>query len=313
MSSRLAFALLAGLALAATPTHAQNGIKYRVSMKMEMMGMSMPGQTHEVCSPPGGSSQQMIPVDKNCQISNYRSSCNRTTFDYSCTGADAMSGSGEFTVLGPDAYRGRMTASVEGQQMTMTFDGQKIGTCNAGEVPAAVRQAQAQMAQSCQQMLAGKPGELVLMHESFVGPRAMCAAQKTPYCSKVTQASQDLGVLLELHRMETAAGAAMAGRGQWQAYQACGLPRATVVSRACAKAQQAGDYTFIGALCPTLIAASCPKADANRHPDFIIDHCSARATQIASTCTARAFTADVASPNAGFCNRYAARRLQRRN
>lgn len=311
MRASFLFASSIALALLSPGAQAQSGIKYQVTMKMEMMGMAMPMPPQDVCAPAGGS-ERMIPMQDDCQVSNYRSSGSRSTWDFRCTGDQPMSGTGEFTQQGADGYQGRITGTVEGEPMTMSFEGRKVGVCDAGELSAAMRQGQEQIGETCRNMVADKPSTLLLLHQQFIGANAMCAAHRNTFCAKVTQASGDLDTILRQQQTEARSGGAL-GTSQWQTYQACGLTRATVVGRACDKAQATAHYAFIGALCPDRIARACTSVDPNRHPDFVIDHCGARAAQIAGTCTSRAFTASVAAPNAAFCNRYSARRLQQRN
>lgn len=124
------------VALSATPAAAEPGSKFRVTMQMEMPGMpmQMPAQTHEVCGPkPSTTNMQpnpdMVPRDSHCQIKNFKVNGNRSSFDMVCTGPGAMSGHGEWEVLGPDRYRGRIDVDVQGQKMVMKHEGQRIGDC----------------------------------------------------------------------------------------------------------------------------------------------------------------------------------------
>lgn len=309
-------ALGASLLALGASSQAGSGSRFRVTSKMEMAGFSMPGQTHEVCGPKDGSAQSLVPKQDNCRVENYRASGNKVTFDMICTGKDAMTGSGELEMLGAAGYRGKMRATVEGQQMLMSFEGKRIGDCNyATESPKA--KADAMIGKSCADMLAQPGAALIGAGSMFIGPQAMCAAKKPAFCAKVTPLANDLTFLRSQKQLDELAakqGTDMQGQTAWDALAGCGLPRATVVAKACAKADAANDYDFIGDMCPTLIAGTCSKADPNRAPDFLITHCAARADGIAKQhCTSRSFTAGFEGPYGAFCNRYAARRLNQRN
>lgn len=297
-------------------SQAGTGSRFRVTSKMEMAGFSMPGQTNEVCGPKNGNAQSLVPKQDNCRVENYRASGNKVTYNMVCTGKDATTGRGEFEMLGPDAYRGKMVANVEGETMTMSFEGRRIGDCNyATESPQA--KVNAMLGKSCGEILVAPAQQLVAMSHMFAGANAMCAAKEPAYCSKVTPLANDLKFLREQQQVEdlqVKQGLNQPGYSQWDAFAACGLPRATVTAKACAKAESVGDLDFIGALCPDRIARVCASADANKYPDFVIDHCGARADALAKQhCTSRAFTAGFEGPYSAFCNRYAAKRLDQRN
>lgn len=309
-------ALGASLVALGASSQAGSGSRFRVTSKMEMAGFSMPGQTHEVCGPKNGNAQSLVPKQDNCRVENYRASGNKVNFDMVCTGKDAMTGSGELEMLGADGYRGKMRATVEGQQMLMSFEGKRIGDCNyATESPKA--KADAMIGKSCAEMLAQPAAAVISGGSMFVGPEAMCAAKKPQFCSKITPLSSDLAFLRsnkQLEDLSAQQGASMQGRNVWESFAGCGLPRATVISKACAKADASNDYDFIGDMCPTLIAGACSKADPNRAADFLIDRCAARADGLAKQhCTSRSFTAGFEGPYGAFCNRYAAKRLNQRN
>lgn len=307
--------VLAFLGLALAPllawSQAGTGTKFRVTSKMEMAGFSMPGQTSEVCGPKDGGAQSLVPKQDNCRVENYRASGSKITYDMVCTGKDAMSGRGEFEMLGGGAYRGKMVATMEGETMTMSFEGKRIGDCNyATESPAA--KAQQMLGKTCGEILANDGRTLIHSSQMF-GPGSMCASKKAAYCAKVTPLAGDLGYLRQQQQME-AAQKMPAGYSQWDAYAVCGLPRVTVLAKACTRAEAAGDYDFIGALCPDRIALSCTKAEPNRDARFLVEFCSERAATLAKQhCTARSFTAGFEGPYAAFCNRYAAKRLDQRN
>ena len=143
----LAAALLCtSLAAAAAP---DTGDRYRVTTTMKMAGMSMPGSSTEVCTAREQPvSAQSIPKDKNCDVQNFRIDGAKASYHIVCTGKNAMTGDGEMETL-PGGFRGSIRAQVEGQQMTMSYEGKRIGGCDfATESPEA--QGKAITAQVCE-------------------------------------------------------------------------------------------------------------------------------------------------------------------
>ena len=128
------FAALASLGLLAfTPTGLADeppGVLWETTsqMVMEGMPMQMPMQRLKLCTPrvwtrpPEGG-------DKSCKNSNYRVVGNKATWDVVCTGEMAMTGTGEMTFEGTDAYSGKVTFTSDMMSMTVNLTGKKIGTC----------------------------------------------------------------------------------------------------------------------------------------------------------------------------------------
>ena len=72
--------------------------------------------------PPGG--------DPTCVNSDFQQVGNKVTWTMQCSGQMPMTGTGEITFEGDDAYTGVITATAEGMNMTINLSGKKIGTCN---------------------------------------------------------------------------------------------------------------------------------------------------------------------------------------
>ena len=266
-----------------------SGIKYRVTNKMEMEGMpfAMPAQTSEVCGPKNESADSLVPRQDNCRVLDYKVAGNKSSFRMVCTGKDAMTGTGEFEMLGAQGYRGKMTMNADGEQMVFRFDGKRLGDCDyAKEGPQA--KVNAMMAKSCSQILLEPATSLIVASSQFVVAGSMCAPQKSVYCRKISPLSSDLKFLREQERVEAAIrkqGGKMPG--QWEAFQGCGLSR---------------------------IAATCERADPRKGAKFLVDYCPTRAGQIAAQqCAGRGYTALSGSVYADFCNAYAGARLEERN
>lgn len=293
-----------------------SGVKYRVSSKMEMVGMpfAMPAHTTEVCGPKNAAAESLVPRQDNCSVLDYRVTGNKANFRVVCTGKDAMTGAGEFEMLGANGYRGKMTMAADGEQMVMNFDGKRLGDCDYGkEGPQA--KANEMMAKSCGEMLKESGAGLILVGAQFTAAGGMCLPQKAPYCRKLTPLANDLKLLRETEASQAAIrqqGGVMAS--QWDSFQGCGLSRTNILAKNCAKADSVGDYDFISALCPERLAAACSHADPGKGAAFLVNHCPARAELLAAEqCAGRGYTALSSSPYRDFCNAYAGARLQQRN
>ena len=290
-----------------------SGIRYQVTSKMEMTGMpfAMPAQTSEVCGPKNAAAESLVPKQKNCTVSDYRVSGNRSSFRMECTGKDAMTGTGEFEMLGANGYRGKMTMDTEGQQMVMNFEGKRLGDCDyAKEGPQA--KADAMMAKSCGEMLQESGVGLLSIGEQFTAPNRMCTTQKAAYCKKVAPMADDLKAVLAKDAMEASIRKqGVTQPSQWDTFQACGMSRASILAKDCAKAESVGNYDFIGTLCPDRLAAACGRVDPIKEVDFVIGKCPARAAEVAAAqCGGRDYTALNASPYRNFCNAFAGDRLE---
>lgn len=293
-----------------------SGVKYRVSSKMEMVGMpfAMPAQTTEVCGPKNAPAESLVPRQDNCRVLDYRVTGNKSSFRMVCTGKDAMTGTGEFEMLGANGYRGKMTMTTDGEQMIMNFDGKRLGDCDyAKEGPQA--KVNEMLAKSCGEMLKESGATLITVGTQFTASGGVCLPQKSAYCRKLTPLAGDLKLLREMEANQVAVrqqGGVMPG--QWDSFQGCGMSRTSILAKNCAKADSIGDYDFISALCPERLAAACTRADPGKGARFLVNHCPARAEQLAAEhCAGRGYTALSSSPYRDFCNAYAGSKLQERN
>jgi hypothetical protein len=119
----LAAAACAGLAAAAM---AATGEQWEYTQTMEMGGMKMPMPPMKVCTRPG--KDVVPPADKRCQLTDLRTSGDRTQWKVVCTGPNAMEGSGEATRKGDRLDAVMHMKSKEGE-MTMTSLGRRLGPC----------------------------------------------------------------------------------------------------------------------------------------------------------------------------------------
>ena len=131
-SGRLA-AAVSLVFMALTPVFADDppGVEWETTSQMVMTGLpfSPPLTRLKVCTPrvwtrppPGG--------DPTCVNSNFQRVSNKVTWTMQCSGDMPMTGEGEITFNGTDAYTGAITATAEGMTMTINLTGTKIGTCD---------------------------------------------------------------------------------------------------------------------------------------------------------------------------------------
>ena len=101
------------------------------SMNMGGMSMPMPPQTQRLCAakawkrPPVASNQ-----DQNCTTSDFAITGPRVTWTSVCTGRMAMTGKGDITRQGSDAYRGTVQYAFAEGTMTVAISGRKVGECD---------------------------------------------------------------------------------------------------------------------------------------------------------------------------------------
>lgn len=220
--------------------------RWEITTKMEMEGMpfAMPGQTNRVCVPPGqNSTEKMVPVEKDCTLSNVKSTANSVSFHVECRGKQKMSGDGTFTRKGADAYSGdmRMNGVVDGQamKMRMQFSGKKIGTCDASETPQAqvekIKAMQDSMlAQTCQGLLND-----MTLHQMPANSGLSCDGVKPKFCAKVKSglSGNKLNDFVGEHK-------------DWRDMAGfCGMDADAIAAKQCTAAKGSRDWKKVGLLC----------------------------------------------------------------
>lgn len=274
--------LSAPAAFAQKPPGYEPGEKWRTTMSMSAMGMSMPGQTTEVCVLKGGD-QTPVPVDKNCQVSDHKRSGNKESFRMACTGKDAMKGTMEIVYESPDHYRGKMLVESADGEMTMNYDGRKLpGECDAGEMKrklaAAEAQGNAQVAKTCRE--GAQNGQTGL----FTGAAPACKdpKDKQVFCSNV-QGYKIFGVLSQQERYASRGRpAGIESKPLMASAKACGFNTDAKRAQLCGGAEGKGEWAFLANECPALA-----KPLAQRE------------------CAGRGFTTPVAPQYQAFCSAYA--------
>lgn len=275
------------LALAQAP----QGEKWKITSSMQMAGMSMPGQSSEICKEPG---QDTAPIkaDDNCQIYDMQRNGNVQSFKMRCTGKDAMEGSAQFTYLGTDRYQGRMEMTARGETMVMTYEGQKLGTCDGGEANLRAKKmiaegerqqklADEQLKKSCHDLAAKAESPAFL---------SMCKdpADKRTYCEAVRKPDNFLRLAKqEQNNLRYA-------------------PNNT--------SPDARPLTQSGTVCGFAVEQEreglCRLADQNNNLEFIASQCPTQAAGIAAAqCAGRRYTA-IAERYRGFCSEFASNQSQ---
>ncbi|HEX4869728.1 MAG TPA: DUF3617 family protein [Moraxellaceae bacterium] len=280
MTMRRMLALCACLTGLAGPVAADD--KWEVTTSMEMAGMpfQMPATKQVVCLAPGEqNSEKMVPADKNCQVKSFTTSGNTSRFRIECAPPQQMTGEGEITRLGKDAYKGEMRAkgNMQGEaiDMKISYAGRKIGTCAASEntvtrAKAMAAQQQAQIGQTCQQMAANMTWQVADQMAST------CPTLKADICKK---AKADLGKL----------GGDPEGLRNYQ--------------------EQRGDWRELAGYCgidaPALQARACAAAKEKRLWGSVAEFCGSEAEALASEhCTGRSYTVIMMSEYGPLCERY---------
>jgi hypothetical protein len=126
------------VAIADAPT----GVTWQESTTMEMPGMTMPAHAMQVCIAPGKedealSKPQSPGIGGNCSVQDMQHDGNKFTAKLICTGKTPMQGTVERVGDG-DHFVTTIVMSMEGQQLTLKTEAQKVGTpCTPKAIPGA--------------------------------------------------------------------------------------------------------------------------------------------------------------------------------
>jgi len=256
---------------------AGNDDLWEITSKTEMAGMpSMPAQTSKVCTPKGKATEKGVPHDENCKVLDYKQSGNKTTYRMVCTGTDALTGSGEIIVDGPNAYHGttRMQGKIEGETMDMksSFSSKRIDSCTAEDPEKYKKMAADMNASAC------RKGFDSLYWQNYIGSEAAeaCKPFKNEFCGRVAKISEEL---------RTPAGFTKYADKDWKgAMNACGQSSDSVSKAVCGRAVSDFNWDFVSKNCPA------------ETETIVKEHCEGRD-----------YTAIRSSQYAGLCGQYASR------
>jgi hypothetical protein len=97
--------------------------------------MTLPAQTTTQCitKEEAADPQKGLPQTgrgnnpSDCKLSDYKVDGNKVTWTMACE-KEQMKGTGEFVYSG-ETYTGTMKMNAQGQEMTMKYDGKRVGDC----------------------------------------------------------------------------------------------------------------------------------------------------------------------------------------
>jgi hypothetical protein len=159
---------------------------WEVTSKTEMAGMSLPGQTQQICIKRGRNvGEGSVPKQDNCKVTEMKTSGNKTTFAMECQGEEPMSIRGE-TSATPTSFESRMsmkgTKKGSDLDMTMTSSGRKMGACTDQSeqvVANAKAQGQAEIAKVC-----GDTSDK-FQYQLFAQGQ-VCEGHRKQFCERIT-------------------------------------------------------------------------------------------------------------------------------
>ena len=98
------------------------------------MPMAMPPTTQRQCVKKNAKDEDYVPRQDNCRVSDLSRTGARLTYKMACTGANPMTGAGDFT-FAADGYSGqmRLKGKMEGRdiEMTQVITARRVGACTA--------------------------------------------------------------------------------------------------------------------------------------------------------------------------------------
>ncbi len=260
---------------------ATSGTRWEVTTSINAMGMSIPGQVTQVCSTGEHQDQPLPPESKQsqCSYTLLSKSGNTTRYAIKCGGEHPMDGTGEMTYAS-DQYSGKFNLNSAAQgQMTMAFEGKKMGACtgteannpakvNAIKQQAAAGQAQYQqaMAQSCKLQAEDGARPYPFMDALNTGT-VQCPdpGLKQQYCSRfqtykpfLNQKDSEAQV-----RASGVTGVVM-GTPFTDSLKLCGVTADTVQTKLCSAAENDGEMEFLVKSCPVQAQAIAARECAGR-------------------------------------------------
>ena len=103
-------------------------------MSMEGMPMALPSQTQKVCAPKEWKEPPAAMDERQkCRSSDFKSEGPKATWKVRCAGPPEMTGDGEITRNGADAYTGAIKFTSSDGVMTIKLSGRRIGPCDTAK------------------------------------------------------------------------------------------------------------------------------------------------------------------------------------
>lgn len=180
--------------LLSSTAQAAPGEYWEITTKTEMPGMpfAMPAITTKVCIPKGGESDpKKTSGDKDCQMTDVKTSGNKTTWKVRCDrNGEVMTGSGEQTTS-PGAYQGKMQFSGKSGghdvNMSSVFSGKRVGgSCDSEEAAKKAKEDAARLtAQMCDTSGYRNTAEWINGSSMILQEGSPCANQRRQLCDLV--------------------------------------------------------------------------------------------------------------------------------
>lgn len=265
---------------------AQPGEKWRVKSTMQMSGMTLPGQTMEICKPTDPDAVPMK-TDDDCKIYDMKRSGNTQSFKMRCTGEEPVEGAAEITYLGSDRYQGKMLMNTHGETMTMNYEGQKLGgACDAGAMKREAERMQADAQRQQEQYEQATANNCHTIAEQGSSPQLMLNMCKDPadvktFCSAVRTHDH----FLDLSQSEKQAPPAANFAGSHplsESAQLCGFTIEVERTRLCETAEANGKLEFISKECPIQAQALARTQCAGRSYTTVSDRYRSFCAEFAS-------------------------------
>jgi hypothetical protein len=238
----------------AAPPAKEPGDLWEVTSRMSMEGMpmQMPAQTHKVCSPKTWTEPPGAGADEKCKTLDFKNTATKSTWKMRCPGPPAMTGEGEITRTGPDAYTGTMKFTSDEGVMTMAISGRRVGDCDSAAARRQVAQQQAQM-EATQKQAEGTQRDVLLQGCTAAGNSldlrqvqahaTICdeATMKAAFCKRLESEEGFVSVCREDAQPPTSLEDAAAY---------CGKVPDSIRKKICDEALKKEDFALLGKCCP---------------------------------------------------------------
>ena len=180
------------LAAAATVAAANPGSKWRITVSVSAQGMSLPAQVSEMCVAGGGQDPPPPPSGQNdCQYTETARTGNTVRYAIECK---AMKGTGQIS-YSADHYSGKFDLQGEHGPVSSTYEGQKLGTCDAAQASNATRSSAADTSSSSVAAAANAASAVGTEVKDTAAAAATDAAQSAKDDAKESVKDKATGVL----------------------------------------------------------------------------------------------------------------------
>lgn len=230
------------VALGAQPKEPGDLWEVQNQMSMPGMPMAMPAQSSRVCVPRNGDKLPVSGTSEDCTVSDVRRSGNTHSWKMRCSGPPVTTGTGEMTYAGRDAYRGTMTIESEGEKMTMTLSGRRVGDCDYAQTRAAQQQVLAD-AKKMETQNQAMVKDICARHmqtmdaTSVKNSASLCGDQRRTFCSRAVTA-EGFGLVARQPQYN-----------RDEAEKFCGISLSSTRTSLCRTAEQKEDLPFLTAHC----------------------------------------------------------------